>query len=171
MAKAKTETKTYSEAEVQAMLADARKQGADDARKAKSAARAEKNAAIGKAGWSAFTLTEEHAGNNILGEGVFVVPGECVIEASVVMSRQNGATMPRYRLAVRPVWGVSGDTDTDAERLVASMSHKAKNAPAIVAALAKSYKAAAGGHTYRDKAAERKAEQAKQAKQAEQATA
>jgi hypothetical protein len=164
MAKAKTAEKTYTQADIDAMLAKAREEakaeGKAEARKEKSTARAEKNAAREKAGWTLFTTTDERKGNNILAEGVFVVPGVCTIEATAVMVKRDTGFMPRYRLAANPIFGVNGDTDTDAERLIRACEAKAKNAGTMLAALAKEYAVNAPSHTWRDKAAERKAAKA-----------
>jgi hypothetical protein len=151
MAKAKT----FTVAEVEAMLAKARIEGAESARKAKSDNREARKTALSREGWTLFPQTPERAAANILGEGVYVIPGEkgVVIEGSVVMSRQGEVFMPRYRLSVRPVWGATGDTDTDAVRLVRNVALKAKHAAEIVSQLDAAYDDNATGHTYRDRKA------------------
>lgn len=159
-AKTKTAEKTYTQADIDAMLAKAREEGRVAARKEKSASRAEKQAATAKAGWTLFTTTDERKANNILAEGVFVVPGVCTIEATAVMVKRDTGYVPRYRLAANPIFGVNGDTDLNPERLIGACEAKAKHAATILASLAKEYAVHAPKHTWRDKAAERKAAKA-----------
>lgn len=160
MAKTKTADRVYTQAEVAAMLAAARAEGAEDARKAKSAARAERSAALEKPGLTMFTTTADRLANNILAEGLYVVPGVCRIEATAMMVKHDGGFRCRFRLAANPIFGVNGDTDTDPERLVKTLTAKAKAAPEIVASLAAEYAKHSASHVWRDKAAERKAKAA-----------
>jgi hypothetical protein len=161
MAKAKAEAvKVFTQADIDAAMAKGREEGRVAARKEKSASRAEKQAATAKAGWTLFTTTEERKANNILAEGVFVVPGVCTIEATAVMVKRDTGFLPRYRLAANPIFGVNGDTDMNPERLIGACEAKAKNAASILASLAKEYAVHAPDHKWRDKAAERKAAKA-----------
>jgi hypothetical protein len=157
MAKAKKSesVKVYTEADIAAARAEGRKEGVESARKAKAENREARKTAMSREGWTMFPQTPERSAANILGEGVYVIPGEkgVVIEGSVVMSRQGEAYMPRYRLSVKPVWGATGDTDTDAARLCRNVALKAKHAPEITAALDEAYASNAKGHTYRDRKA------------------
>jgi hypothetical protein len=146
---------TMSETEYNARMAEAEKRGAIKARTEKQASRAAKAKALAKPGWTMFPHTDERADKNVLAEGVYVIPGKGVIEASAVMTERDGGFMPRYRLALNPIFGVNGDTDIDAERLCEGTALKAKHAPEILAALAKAYKTLAKDHRFRTKAERR----------------
>jgi hypothetical protein len=67
------------------------------------------------------------------------------------MVKHGDTMLPRYGLSIRPLWGVAGDTDTDARRLVASMAAKGKHAPAIIATMAAEYDARAKGWKYNER--------------------
>ena len=147
-------------AQVQAMLAEAREkgkaEGIQEMKDAKAEAREARKEALAKKGWTMFKHTPEREERNILADGVYVVPGKdgkpgFVIEGSACMVDHQGVKKPRYRLAVNPIWGTNGDTDTDADRLVEACVVKAENAREILDALSKAYFERAGLHSFRVK--------------------
>jgi mannose-1-phosphate guanylyltransferase len=148
--KTTTNVKTYTEAEIAAMIAAAKREGVEEGRKAKSDARAARKAALAKPGLTMFPHTAERAERNMLAEGVYVT-GEHVIEFSAVQVNHDGVYLPRFRIAVNPIFGVNGDTDTSPAVLVAAVTVKAKHAPEIVAALVQEYAATERKHTYRER--------------------
>lgn len=170
MAKNVKTGKVWTEAEVMAAIAKAKADGMAEgvaaAKAAKSKAREERKAAMVRKGWTLFPHSVERAANNMLAEGIYVADGGIVIEGSAVMVKHGDTFKPRFRLAVNPIWGINGDTDTDVKRLTRAMVAKGKAAPEMLASLSAAYDANVEGHTFRDKAAERKAK-AEQAEQEE----
>jgi hypothetical protein len=143
MAKAKTAVREYSEAEIAAIVAA---KIAERDKAAKAARDAAKDAAS-RPGLHSIPTTDKDRENNVLARCLHVGQG-VKIHGTAVMVRHGETLKVRYGLSVNPIFGIPGDTDTDAEALVSAMAEKAKQAPAMLAMLAKAYAAAAKSHTF-----------------------
>jgi hypothetical protein len=144
MAKAKNAEKTYTEAELNAEL-DRRLAARLAAEKTAKEARKE---ALAKPGLHAVPVTLKDAESNVLVRCVYVIPNVCVIHGAAVMVKHGGEFKARIGLSVNPIFGIPGDTDTDDERLIGSMSAKAEHAAKMVAHLRKAYRESAKSHTF-----------------------
>ena len=150
MAKTKSTAKTYTEAELAAMIAEATAKAiADRDAQAKALREAAKNAASVPNVCHDIPVTDKDIENNVLARCLYVAPGVGKITGTACMVCHDGKYLPRFGLAVNAIFGIPGDTATDAEELIDAVNAKAKHAPAILAALTKAYNAASKTHEFR----------------------
>ena len=149
MAKTKTTAKTYTEAELAAMIAEATAKAiADRDTAAKNAREAVKKAKDTPNVCIPVPITDNDRANNVLARCVFYVPNVGKITGTAVMVKHDGVLKVRYGLAINAIFAIPGDTATDAEELIDSINAKAKHGPECLAYLVKTYTAAAKSHTF-----------------------
>jgi hypothetical protein len=146
MANTKNTAKTYTEAELKAMIAAAIAERDEQAKKTREAA---KNAASIPNVCHDIPVTEKDTENNVLARCLFVVPGVGKLTGTACMVCHDGKYLPRFGLAVNAIFGIPGDTATDAEKLIDAVNAKAKHAPIMLATLAKAYNATSKTHEFR----------------------
>jgi hypothetical protein len=140
--------KTFKASEVEAMAREIARKMLAEAKEAEKNAKAERKAALEKPGLSMIPVSDKDTESNVLARCVYVVPGVCVIHGTAVMVKHGEEYKARIGLAVNPIFGIPGDTDTDDERLIAGQAAKAEHAAKMVAELRKAYVKAAKSHTF-----------------------
>ena len=147
---AKTKSVTLTESQLAVMIAEATAKAiADRDTAAKNAREAAKNAASVPNVCHDIPVTDKDIENNVLARCLFVVTNVGKITGTACMVCHDGKYLPRFGLAVNAIFGIPGDTATDAEKLIDAVNAKAKHAPAMLAALTKAYNAASKTHEFR----------------------